>query len=100
MRDGIPRRDFLKGGLAAVPALLVGAHYARGASVKRPLQPVDLKFISAKMTLMPRSEWTDVKAKTWLLREAGAYDRVTLHHTGKVVASERQKNAVSCLKAW
>jgi len=87
------RRAFIKAGALAVPGLLAG-RVARGAAVKRSLPVVDLGFISAELTLVPRDEWASTKPKPWLLREAGVFDRLTVHHAGLAVNKHTIKNAV------
>jgi len=89
------RRDFLKKGLLALPALTVGVRQTRGATVKRFLPPVDLDFISSRMELIQRSKWTDATPKTWILREAENYDRLTFHHEGNATNFSIMKNAVA-----
>ena len=75
-------------------AWLCGAA-AMAAVAKRPLPPVDLEFISSRMTLVARSEWTDERPKAWLLRSAGEFDRITIHHAGNSVNMNTEKNAVA-----
>ncbi len=88
------RRVFLKElGAASV----IGIALRRGmfaATAKRPLPDVPLDFLPDELTVNKRSEWTMFKPKTWLLRESGKFDRVTVHHTGKKSHSRTHRNAV------
>jgi len=79
----------------ALPALGLGAAgRVWGATAKRPLEPVDMEFIESRVKLIRRREWNGDAPKVWLLREAGSYDRVTLHHTGKSMNFHTNRNAV------
>jgi N-acetylmuramoyl-L-alanine amidase len=70
----IKRREFIIGcGMAAASA--------NAAVVKRQLPPVDMDFVSEKMTFLDRSEWTSQEVKAWRMRGIGLVDRVTIHHT-------------------
>ena len=84
----------MKIGALAFPGLALGAVGAGAATVKRDLPGIDLSFISSRLTLMRRADWTDEKPRTWLLREAGSFDRLTVHHTGLSVNKHTIKNAV------
>lgn len=42
---------------------------------------MDLGFISEDMDLHRRQDWTNSDVKTWRLRGAGLFDRITVHHT-------------------
>lgn len=88
------RRDFLKKSLLALSGFAIGIERTQGAVVKRLLPSVDLDFITSRVHLMPRSEWTEAGPKAWLLREAENYDRLTLHHAGNSVNFHTERNAV------
>lgn len=78
----------------AFPLIVFGGRRVWGATVKSPLPPVDLSFIESRIKLLRRSKWTDALPKTWILREAGHYDRLTLHHAGNSTNFNTAKNAV------
>lgn len=59
------------------------------------MPPVPLDFLPGDLRVKPRSEWTDVKPRTWRLREAGKYDRLTIHHTGEESHCETGCNAAA-----
>lgn len=88
------RRKFLKMSALVLPGVMAFDGISLAATVKRDLPSVNLKFISSEMPLMRRSKWTDSKPKTWLLREAGVFGRLTIHHTGLVINKHTIKNAV------
>ena len=88
------RRAFIRAGALALPGLTLGPAGVLAATVKRALPSVDLTFISSKLTLVRREEWTDTKPRPWLLREAGSFDRLTIHHAGLAVNKHTVKNAV------
>ena len=88
------RRKFLKMSLLALPSVMALDGISMAAALKRPLPALDLDFISSKIPLMRRSEWTKIKPKTWLLREGGGYNRLTIHHAGVAVNKHTIKNAV------
>jgi N-acetylmuramoyl-L-alanine amidase len=88
------RREFLRLGVLAASALAWPAARARAASVKRPLAAADLGFLAAELELVRRQEWDATPPRTWLLREAGGFDRLTVHHAGALSHGESSRNAV------
>lgn len=76
------RRMFLRRILLGVSALCVWAPATRAATCKRPLPPVDLAFLEMDLHLIRRDSWALEVPRTWRLRGAGEYDRVTIHHAG------------------
>lgn len=86
------RRSVLKMGCLA--AVWGGVSRVMGATVKHHLPPVDLSFISDTLTVIRRSEWADVDARPWRLREAVAFNRITVHHGGSVVDFKTSKERV------
>jgi N-acetylmuramoyl-L-alanine amidase len=78
----------------AAPALALPGGRAWAASVKRPLASVDLGFLAAEMELVRRQAWSRASPRTWLLREAGGFDRVTVHHAGHAAACGMSRDAV------
>lgn len=90
------RRQFMLQGLGALAVAAVGARRAGAAVVKRPLGCVDLGALDGCADLVRRAEWDDQPAKTWLLREAGGYNRLTVHHLGQRARAETDRNAVEC----
>ena len=90
------RRNFMVQGLGllAVSSLAI-ARSATGAVAKKPLPPFDLSFVGDKLTLYRRKVWTDEKAKAWMLREGGIYDRITVHHQGGSICTARDKDEVA-----
>ncbi len=88
------RRKFLKElGAASVIGLALRRKIF-AATAKRTLPAVPLDFIPEELTVNKRSAWTGVKPKTWLLRESGKFDRITVHHTGYRSHSRTHRNAV------
>jgi len=90
------RRGFLMRVLAAltVPSL-ISTRTAEGAFVKEALPPFDLSFMEDAFLLMRREVWTREEPRVWLLREAGAFDRITVHHQGGRQSITRVQNAVA-----
>jgi hypothetical protein len=78
------RRDFIKKGLVAVPGFVIATR-SWGAITEFSLPSMDLDFIQSKMKLVRRWEWARTPLKTQLLKDAGTYDRLTVHHSGSVV---------------
>ena len=91
---GYTRRAFVKTGVLALPGLALCRSDALGATVKRSLPVVDLDFISSKLPVLRREQWTDLKPRPWLMREAGSFNRLTVHHAGLAVNTHTVKNAV------
>ena len=89
----LSRRHFLSLGAAGALGGLL-ARRAGAAVVKAPLDVVALGFLPASLTLIARADWQSPKPKTWLLREAGGFDRLTVHHQGGRVCRESAVNAV------
>jgi len=88
------RREFLKTGLAIIPGILVGTR-VWGALSEFSLPLVDLEFIESQMKLVRRWEWSQTMPRTSLLREAGTYDRLTVHHSGALVNSESRESVIA-----
>lgn len=88
------RRFFLKSGLAGLLSVCFPRCFSVGATLKKALPDVNLDFIASELELIPRDEWTDAVARTWLLREAGMYNRLTVHHAGVRINMHTIKNAV------
>lgn len=86
------RRDFMFCTAAAALAGDPSGLYA--AVAKQPLPPVGLAFISSKMDLVPRLEWTDVKPVAWRMRGNATPDRITLHHEGGTSNKDTDRNSV------
>jgi len=89
------RREFIGRWLPAVPFALAGAGNALGAVVKRPLQSVDLDFIGSQLELVRRREWNCDAPKSWVMREAGRYSRITVHHSGNWYCGETERQCVA-----
>jgi len=95
MRDIETRRSFLGKIVLGLPMIACGGVAAHAAAVKRPLKSVSLDFLRKSLKVSSRHEWTDLGPKTWLLREARSYDRLTVHHAGNRVSSETARNSVA-----
>lgn len=78
------RRQFVKKILAAVPSVLVASRVAMCESA-RPgtVQPYNLDFVASDMDVLRRDVWTQVLPRTWLLRQATEFEKITVHHIGK-----------------
>lgn len=76
-RNGWTRRRFL---LMSAGFWVAGR--AGAAVVKQPLNPPDLSFLESALDVIPRADWAPESPRPWLLREAGSYDRLTIHHAG------------------
>ncbi len=87
------RRKFIWHGLLAIPATWLMPLLGRTATVKRVLPPKDIGFITSKLKVARRNEWTESKPRAWLLRAAGSFDRLTIHHAGGNVADYAGKEA-------
>ena len=68
-------------------ASLLPVSRALAVIAKRPLPRVDLGFLGKHVPLVPRTAWADTPARPWLLRPAGGFDRLTIHHAGNGVES-------------
>jgi hypothetical protein len=89
------RRQLLKTGLAMIPGIIVGTR-VWGALSEFSIPLVDLEFIESQMKLVRRWEWSQTMPKTSLLRAAGTYDRLTVHHSGALVnSSVNREDAVA-----
>jgi len=94
MRHVQTRREFLRKISMLLPAAAMGGRGLLAATVKRPLPPVSLDFIDSRLELMRRVLWTGDAPKVWLLREAGYYDRLTVHHAGNHTNFHTEPNSV------
>lgn len=77
------RRSVLK--LGSFTVALGSISTVLGAIVKHHLPPVDLSFLFGSVTVIRRSEWADMDARPWRLREAATFHRITVHHGGSVL---------------
>ena len=91
------RREFMMKGLIAIPGLFVAAR-SWGAITEFSLPSVDLDFIQSKMKLVRRWEWARTPLKTQLMKDAGTYDRLTVHHSGSVVEDESEQAVMEHLE--
>lgn len=86
-RTHYSRRDFLRHGAWGGVGLLLGSRGALAATArKRDRLPSGLELI-------PRRDWTGIAARTDRMRRAEGFERVTVHHSGKV-AEAGVRNAV------
>ena len=92
MNNDTRRRFLKKFGLAAAGLGIVST--GRAATAKRQLPPADLDFLSARMPLLRRQEWTERAVRPWRLRTASVFDRITVHHAGDVSLTVTDKNSV------
>jgi len=88
------RRRFLGTGALAFACLLARVPRLAAATMKRPVQPVDLDFLEKELDFVRRSRWTAVAPRPWRLREARDYSRITVHHAGGNVDRETSWNGV------
>jgi N-acetylmuramoyl-L-alanine amidase len=86
------RREFIRSAMIGGVALAGGTAFA--ATVKKPLPGADLGFIGKDIKFEPRSQWTDIPVKAWRLREAGKFDRITIHHQGGEVTTSTDRDRV------
>jgi len=84
-------------GCLALPFLVGLPLSTRGATVKRKLPPVDLSFLDDKVDVVPRAKWAKTVPRPWRLREAGTFDRLTIHHTGSLVEPETSEERVASI---
>ncbi len=89
------RRRFLKELCAASVIGVALRKNIMAATAKISLPAVPLDFLPEELAVNKRLVWTDVKPKTWLLRESGKFDRITVHHTGNTSHSRTHRNAVA-----
>lgn len=71
-------------GAAAGGSIFPGILHA--AMSKKSLPDMDLSFLPAGIMLRKRSDWTDQVPKPWILKPAGLYDRITVHHSGSMAS--------------
>ena len=80
------RREFIRTALMAAPVVcLSGLGFISEASAAVSTSPsVDLRFITSKMALRRRYEWSRIKPNPARLRLASLekYNRITVHHEG------------------
>jgi hypothetical protein len=88
------RRGFLARALAATAATSFAGRPVSAATAKAPLPSFDLGFLEGRVPLMRRETWTADAPRTWLLREGGVYDRITIHHQGGRPSVTRVQNSV------
>jgi hypothetical protein len=91
----LTRRTFVRTLLAMTGTGMLTVYGAGAAAVKRPLPVMDLRFLDRQVTLKRRGIWTSAEPRTWLLREAGVFSRITVHHQGAGQACSRHENAVA-----
>jgi hypothetical protein len=89
------RRGFLTRVLAALAAPALCSARTEAATVKEAPPPFDLSFLAGDVPVLRREAWTHDSPRLWLLREAGDYDRITVHHQGGRQSISRAKNAVA-----
>ena len=77
-----------------LPAALIASKSARADIMKRGTPPVNLDFISSEMDVLRRTDWTSTLPRTWLLRPAVTFDRITVHHVGKTKNVDLAKHSV------
>ncbi len=95
-KTGYTRRSFaFRMMTAGFLGLLLDRRQALSATVKRPLPDVDLSFVEEHVPVLRRNEWAQEAPRTWLLREGGVYDRITVHHQGGRQSVTRNKSAVA-----
>jgi hypothetical protein len=75
------RRMFLRGAAAAVLGGVPAVNLLASMS-KKPLPGHDLSFLGTGIEVMQRSAWTAMEAQALILKPAGYFDRITIHHTG------------------
>jgi hypothetical protein len=90
----IGRRQFIRLFGYAAAGLGTGAHRVIASPVKRVLPTPDLDFLPEALMLMRRSEWTDLPPRTWRMRAARDFDRLTVHHAGNGIEKAVSENAV------
>lgn len=81
--------------LAATGVSTLSVRSAAAAPMKRPLPLADLNFLEDLVTLKRRACWASAAPSLWLLREAGAVSRITVHHQGAGLAESSHENAVA-----
>jgi len=89
------RREFVKTLLAATGTGMLVTCGAGAAPVKRPLPVMDLCFLEKSVNLKRRVLWTSAEPRAWLLREAGTFARITVHHQGAGQAVSCHVNSVA-----
>ena len=93
------RRHFIKQLLFALSAI-VSIPLAKASAVKRTLPSQDLRFVSKELKLVRRAEWANVLPKTWLLRAAGKFTRMTVHHSATNLAPDASHaDIVECMES-
>lgn len=91
------RREFVKAGMLILP--LIGFGGVPGLFASEPEnQSVTVKdeknILDEKPAVIPRSDWAGEEPKSDLLKEAGSYDRLTIHHAGNGISQNTDKEAV------
>lgn len=89
------RRQFVWTLLAMTGTSMLTLCGAGAAPVKRPLPVIDLKFLNGRVILKRRSLWTSDEPRAWLLREADAFTRITIHHQGAGKVGTQHENSVA-----
>jgi len=75
--------------------VLVATKGAVCESVKPSVvQSYNLDFITADMDILRRDSWTQVLPRTWLLRQATEFEKITVHHVGKTKNFDIAKKTV------
>ncbi len=90
--EALTRRRFLRLGAAGAAAGLL-ARPTR-AAIAAPVPIDDLTFLPETLTVIRRGDWRSARPKLWMLRAAGAFKRMTVHHQGARVCTECAVNAV------
>jgi hypothetical protein len=90
---GQSRREFLRLGLLALPAL-VCARAAQAAPVHRWRSDDDLDAIASEMTVIPRATWNRESGDPSRMRAAGRYTRITIHHAGMQAIRHTSRAAI------
>ncbi|MFO7869926.1 MAG: peptidoglycan recognition family protein [Kiritimatiellia bacterium] len=88
------RRQFIKEFIVGTGAFIAGSRSIAAATAKLPLRAADLDFLTLHVNLKRRREWTDHQPAPLMMREAGEYDRITVHHIGRVTNYHTVVNSV------
>ncbi len=91
------RRDFLRVGLLAIPALAIGRRLGADESevASKPLPVSDLDFLREHVPVMERSLWTNVVPRPARVRTVDGFDRMTIHHAGAEPVTETDECSVA-----
>ena len=75
------RRGFLWRFIMALPVSCGLIPTTQAAVAKRLLPPIDVDYAKEGLVVSPRANWTTMVPRPWRMREAGGFDRITVHHT-------------------